>query len=58
MSKSRFNYSWPSVPANNEWDNKDKPPSSWWTIGWTVEQVNKSLEKERSKGKLIPPQKK
>lgn len=59
MSKSRFDYSWPNKQENNEWDNKVKPPSStWWTIGWTVSQVNESLEKQRLKGKLIPPQKK
>lgn len=58
MSKSRFNYSWPSVPENKKGEERSVKPATWWAIGWTVDQVRESLEKERTKGKLIPPQKK
>lgn len=58
MSKSRFDYSWPRVPENKKPEDKVVKPATWWTIGWTVDEVNKSLEKERNKGKLIPPSKK
>lgn len=54
--KSRFDFSWPDKPKTEEKRTPTKPTE--WPIGWTVDEVNRSLERERAKGRLIPPSKK